>query len=151
MRSFVALGLTLVGCAYQAGSFRTADGTFAGVHTTVDCLDLAIERRADLATGDAVLAYAFGNRCDHPATVDLADVAVYGRTEDGHTVELTAFDPGHEIATLQLDGRETGREAIAYQTDAPLRDVCIDAASVTHASPARWVCFPTRPQLSEVP
>lgn len=151
MRSLVAIGLTLAGCAYQAGSFRTAAHPFAGAHATVDCLDIAVERRADLATGDVVVSYAFGNRCNHPAVVDLADVAVVGRTDDGRSVTLAAFDPRHEIQSLQLDGRATGQEVIAYPSDAPLHDLCVDAASIAHVSPARWMCFPTGSQLSEVP
>jgi hypothetical protein len=133
--------LLLAGCAYQAGSFDSSLQRFKGQQATVDCLDVSIERRHDLADGTAVVGYAFGNRCDHPTVVDLAAVAVVGRTADGHQVELSAYDPRHEIATLRLDGRAVGREALAYPSDAPLAEVCIDAGTIAHGATAHWMCL----------
>ena len=104
----------LVGCAYQSGSFDSELQEFPGQRTAVDCLDVSIQRRPDLPQGDAVLAYAFGNRCDHPALVDLSAAIVVGRDDRG-TVKLAAFDPFHEIKPLRLDGRAVGKEALSYR------------------------------------
>lgn len=133
--------LLLAGCAYQAGSFDSSLQRFKGQQATIDCLDVAIERRHDLADGAAVVGYAFGNRCDHPTVVDLAAVAVVGRTADGRQMELAAYDPRHEISTLRLDGRAVGREALAYPTDVPLAEVCIDAGTIAHGATAHWMCL----------
>jgi hypothetical protein len=136
----------IAGCAYQAGSFRSPTESFVGQHASVGCLDVAIERRADLSSGGAVVGYAFGNRCDHPAVVDLRSVAVVGRTNDGREKPLLPYDPTHSIIAMQIDGRTTGREAIAYPSDSPLREVCIDAGSIAHVAATEWLCF-----TSEVP
>ncbi len=137
----VLLGsLLLSGCAYQADSFSYSREAFNGVYVSVRCLDLAIDHRKQPNASD-VISYAFGNRCDEPALVDLAAARVYGHTADGSAVKLFAFDPFKEIRTMRLDGRAVGREAIEYPSSQPLADVCIDAASIAHASPARWVCF----------
>ena len=131
-----ALCAALIGCAYSPGSLHTR----AGETVQTGCIDLAIERRPDLP-GQSVLAYTFGNRCDHPAVVDLARVAAVGRTVDGREVNLAAFDPHHELRAVELDGRASGNEAIAYPSTIPLAEVCVDAAAIAHESPARWVCF----------
>lgn len=170
MRSLVssALALVLAGCAYQPGSFRR-DAPFPGVHATVACLDVAIDRRADLtcawlraaawsggsgacdvASDQAVVAYAFGNRCDHATLVDLADVSVVARDARGDALALRPFDPRRELVALSLDGRATGREAIAYDGAAPGDVVCVDVASIAHASPAQWRCFPPTADASLV-
>ena len=54
---------------------------------------------------------------------------------------LHAFDPDGEIRRLQIDGRASGREAIAYRSAVPFAEVCIDAASVAHQAPSSWLCF----------
>lgn len=152
MRAAV-LSVALIGCAYRPGSFSHPSQGFPGQRTTVGCLDLSVERRPDLIGGGTVLAYEFGNRCDHAATVDLESVVVVGRTYEGEQRPLYAFDPDREIRPLQLDGRTAGREAIAYPDGtAHLAEVCVDAASLAHETPARWLCFAGRvpPQLAEV-
>ncbi|MGE0550613.1 MAG: hypothetical protein AB7R00_26345 [Kofleriaceae bacterium] len=128
-----------VGCAYQPGSFARSGSPFVGLHTTVDCLDIAIARRDDIS-GEPVLAYEFGNRCDHPATVDFASVAVIGRGADGQEHRLAPYDPNHEIAGLAVDGRRAGSEVIAYSGGSQIVQVCVDVASLARQAPARWVC-----------
>ncbi|MDB4957404.1 MAG: hypothetical protein JWO36_4973 [Myxococcales bacterium] len=150
MRSFAAISCVLAGCAYQADTLRPTTQV-TSQRTTLGCLDLAIERRPDLPNGDAVVAYAFGNRCDHPALVDLAAAAVIGRTDEQRQLELAPYDPRYEVRPLHLDGRAMGREAIAYPSDERLNEVCVDAASIAHASATHWLCFTSRPQLREVP
>lgn len=113
---------------------------FAGQLATVECLDLAIERRADLPTGSPVLSYTFGNRCDHPVVVDLLAASVQGHTADGRQIALNPYDPQYEIEVLRLDGRLVGHEAIAYTTDTQVRDICVDAASVAHSGATWWLC-----------
>lgn len=136
-----ALGACVVGgCAYHADSFTYSRDTFRGTYVTVDCLDLAIDRVFDDATGHPVLVYEFGNRCDDPAIVDLASARVFGHTIDGIPIQLVAYDPRGEIRPMRLDARAHGREAIAYPSSEAV-GLCIDAASVTHTTPPRWLCF----------
>jgi len=132
-------------CAYQPGSFSTPRGAFAGEYLTVDCLDLAIERRPALPGGQQVVGYEFGNRCDHGTVVDLAAANVVGRTERGAWVALAAYDPRREVRALRLDGRASGHEALAYGSAPALAAVCVDAAAIAHASPPRWLCFEASP------
>jgi hypothetical protein len=153
MRVQVAIsvaGAALAGCAYQAGTLSAAE---PGRSLTIGCLDLAVDRRTDLPDGVVVVAYAFGNRCDHPAVVDLSAVTVIGRAEDGERVVLAAYDPDLELEPLRVDGRSTGREAIAYSPPdgTELADVCVDAASIAGTTPAAWLCFPTQVQIAGVP
>jgi len=139
---FITLSsLLLGGCAYQADSFSYSSESFRGVYVTVECLDLAIERRPDVRHGSDVIAYQFGNRCDEPTVVDLASVRVYGRAADGAQIELVAYDPNREIRPSRIDGRAVGREAIAYTSTVAVRDICVDAASIAHTAPPRWLCF----------
>ncbi len=118
----------LTGCAYRAGSFDSMNQDFAGTHASAGCLDLAIDRRPDIDRGP-VLAYAFGNRCDQPALVDLASVMVVGRS-GGSIQRLTPFDPDREIVPRQIDARAVGGEAIAYLAAAPLSQLCVDTGSI---------------------
>jgi hypothetical protein len=151
MRAFVMAGVVLSGCAYQPGSFHSAMQSFVGEQATIGCLDLAIDRRPDLPSGDAVISYAFGNRCDHPVIVDLATASVVGRTAEGKELQLAAYDPRHEISMLRIDGRAVGTEAISYVSDSALREICVDAASIARAAPVQWMCLASRQQPSEVP
>ena len=143
MRAAV-LSVALTACAYGPGSFHHFGHEFSGQRTTVGCLDLAVERRPDLTSGGTVLAYDFGNRCDHPAVVDLATVAVVGRTVAGDEVKLSPFDPEHELKVLSLDGRAAGQEAIAYPSNIALAEVCVDASSISHQGGPAWLCFGNR-------
>lgn len=142
----VLLTSALVGCAYQPGSFMHGSGpeaVFAGERVTVGCLDVAVARRLDHEAG-AVLQYRFGNRCNRPVQVDLRSAAVIGRFADGKEVALAPYDPRFEMRPLRLDGRLSGGEAIAYPTPQPVTQICVDAATIAGAQPARWMCFATR-------
>ena len=136
----VALVCALVGCAYQPGSFAHAQHDFVGQRVTIGCLDVAVERRADVSIGP-VLRYQFGNRCDHPALIDLGAARVIGRNPQGADVALRPYDPRREIRPAEIDGRGVGAEALAYASDRPMLEVCADAAALAHASPPRWLCF----------
>ena len=143
MLRMAVLTSALAGCAYQPGSFSYAGPKPApdGERVTVGCLDLAISRRLDY-DASAVIEYWFGNRCNRTIEVDLQRVAVVGRFGDGREVELSPYDPQGELRTRRLSGRLTGREAIAYRTPrGSAAQVCVDAASIVRADPARWVCF----------
>lgn len=149
MRRMAVLISALVGCAYQPGSFRTGHGPeaeLAGQRATVGCLDVAVARRLDYLAS-AVLQYRFGNRCARAALVDLQSVAVIGRLADGREVALSPYDPELELRPVHLGGRLSGGEAIAYPVPAPLAQICVDAASIVRAQPARWMCFETRHDL----
>jgi len=150
MRARVLATLTAVGCGYSPGSFHSPLQSFPGQHATVGCLDVAVDRRQDRDSGEIIVEYAFGNRCDRPALVDLAAAVVRGRTADQQTVALVAYDPRGQILPLRIDGRAVGGETIAYVTDTPLREVCVDAASIVHADSPAWSCFPSQPE-PEVP
>ena len=143
-RGLFVSALALGGCAYQPDSFSHAPPPFAGVYVSVECLDLAIARRKNATPESNVLEYRFGNRCEQPALVDLAAARVYGTTVEGDWMDLIAYDPFHELRALRIDARAVGREAIDYPSSEMLEHVCIDAASITHAYPPRWICFNNR-------
>ncbi len=56
---------------------------------------------------------------------------------------MLPHDPNGELRPIDLDGRLTGAEAIAYAPEVarPLGEVCVDAASLAGAESARWICF----------
>lgn len=148
----LALGLcALVGCAYEPGSFSSPSQKFTGQRATVGCLDLSIERRADLAIGP-VLAYQFANRCDHPTIVDLGAATVVGRSRQGTDTALVPYDPRGELQPTALDGRNVGAEALAYPADRAMPQVCVDAAALVHQDRPRWLCFgAARPVVGRAP
>jgi hypothetical protein len=139
MRAAV-LSVALAACAYRPGSFAYLGSSFPGQRTTVGCLDIAVERRPDLPTG-AVVGYQFANRCDGPTVVDLAHVAVVGRTRDGMQVDLAPYDPEGELEPLSIDGRTIGREALAYLSQPELAEICVNAASIAQGTEPMWMCF----------
>jgi hypothetical protein len=130
----------LIGCAYEPGSFRYPSKTFAGQRATVGCLDVSVERRADLALGP-VLAYQFANRCDHVAVVDLGAAVVVGRNAQGTDIPLRPYDPRSELHPTALDGRNIGAEALAYPADRAMPQLCVDAATLVHEARPQWLCF----------
>lgn len=130
----------LVGCAYQPGSFAYLPNGFSGQRATVGCLDVAVERRTDLPIGP-VLGFQFANRCDQPAMIDLAAVAVVGRNAQGIDVTLTPYDPRAELHPVALDGRNVGAESLAYPADRTMPQVCADVATLAHLGTPRWLCF----------
>jgi hypothetical protein len=146
----ILLLLCAASCAaYRPGSFATERGRFAGEHATVGCLDVAVSQRTRVAYA-AVLDITFGNRCSHPATVDLAAMNVVGRSEDGREVAMVAHDPNHEIRPLPLDGRAAGHEAIAYAAErSEVAQICADLGAIAHAE-AHWVCFARDLAIAEV-
>jgi hypothetical protein len=140
----IALACVLLGCAYQPGSFAHASHDFVGQRVTVGCLDIAVERRADLLIGP-VLGYQFANRCDRATRVDLGAVVVIGRDPQGANVALRPYDPRREIRTVALDGRSVGAEVLVYPAARTMPEVCADAAALAHAAPPRWLCFSAPP------
>jgi hypothetical protein len=140
MRVVIAVA-TLAGCAYHPGSFNRpgSPAPFPGKQATIGCVDLAVDLRPDY-DGATVIEYSFGNRCNQPATIDLAAVAVWGTTESGEQ-RLYPFDPRQEIRPLLIEGRLYGHEVIAYPMPQPASRICIDVASVVNAEPAQWKCF----------
>jgi hypothetical protein len=139
-RLWIALAGVASGCGYQPGSFNAGAKPAIGARATVGCLDVSVQRRADLSIGP-VLAYFFANRCDGAATVDLAAAQVVGRDVTGAEVALRPYDPRGEIRALALDGRTTGDEALAYPSSRAMLEVCIDIAALAGLAPARWLCL----------
>jgi hypothetical protein len=135
------LTCALVGCAYQPGSFVHNTKEFAGSRATVGCLDISVERRLDMDEA-AVLAYQFGNRCDHRVAIDLARLAVIGRDVDGTETRLAPYDPRSELVPLELDARFAGGEALAYPASGrALEYVCVDLATLARTGTPLWSCF----------
>lgn len=143
--------LLLAGCTYHAGSFRpplVAAGGYepapGATRVQVGCVDLAVSRRgvSDVEGGLAV-QYEFGNGCERPQQIDLANVHVVGRTADWREVPLHAYDPDTELTPLRLDGKSWGTETILYRDElgGEVRQACVDVASVVHGDEARWVCI----------
>ncbi|MDQ3363860.1 MAG: hypothetical protein M3680_00305 [Myxococcota bacterium] len=130
----------LVGCTYKPGSFAYPAKRFPGERATVGCLDVAVERRADLEA-KAVLAYQFGNRCDRPVAIDLGRVTVIGRTVEGTEIKLSPYDPDLEIEALRIDARLVGAEALAYPSAQRLAQVCVDVSTIAGDAPSHWMCF----------
>jgi hypothetical protein len=140
MRAVLSAAL-LAGCvAYQPGTFVHEGKAFVGERVTVGCLDLAVARRPDMFK-QAVIEYSFGNRCDKPEQVDLAYAKVMGRTASGSELRLIPYDPDRQLMAMRVDGRTMGHEALAYSSDEPLVQVCVDAASIVQRTPERWLCF----------
>jgi len=139
--AWIALVICAAGaCAYQPGSFAYARQAFPGVRSTLGCLDVAVERRADLPTGP-VLGFQFANRCDHAMPIDLAAVSVVGRDATGAEVVLRPYDPQAEIHAVALDGRSGGGEALAYPSSRAMPQVCVDVATLVRGAPAHWLCL----------
>ena len=143
-QSWFVGALALGGCAYQPDSFTHARQSFDGVQLTIDCLDLSVGHENYPSATSNVVAYWFGNRCDTPVVVDLASARVVGMASDGSAIDLHAFDPMREIRSLLLDARAVGREAIDYPSAFALHSVCVDAATIAHVQPTRWVCVDNR-------
>jgi hypothetical protein len=139
----------LAGCvAYKPDSFAHVGQPFPGERITVGCLDLAISRRPDMQS-QAVVEYAFGNRCNKPARVDLAYAEVRGRTAGGDDRRLAPFDPDNELQALSIDGRKAGREVLAYASPEPIVQICIDVASLADRKPEQWLCLARVDQAGE--
>jgi len=159
MRIQIALvPCALVGCAYKPGAFSYSQDRFPGQRATVGCLDISVERRADLPIGP-VLGYHFANRCDHAAVVDLGSVAVVGRTAEGAELALRPYDPRAELRAVALDGRNAGAESLVYPVAAggaspsvtgpagsrsislaippSMAQVCADVATLVHQAPSQ--------------
>lgn len=131
--------IALTGCAYKAGSFKSMVQDFDGTRASAGCLDISVDRRPDVDRGP-VLAYAFGNRCEEPAMVDLADAVVVGRAGD-QILRLSPFDPREEIVARRIDARAVGGEAIAYVSTARMPELCVDTASIAQVPGHSWLCF----------
>jgi len=134
--------LLAAGCSYKAGSFTDFRGAFPGTPVTIGCIDLAVGRSADRAAEGPAVSYAFGNRCLHPVTIDLASIRARGHDADHVEHALVAFDPQQELRPLSLDALFFGRETIEYSARVPIRDICVDVGGIDGVEPRTetWVC-----------
>lgn len=134
----LATGACAACATYRAGSFEASGEPFLGERTTAGCLDLAVDVARDAVATGPVVQYAFGNRCDRAATIDLASVRVTGRTASGEEVAMVPYDPYNEIRALPLDARAFGRERIEYRTSRDFSGdvvaVCVAIGSIGGAS-----------------
>jgi hypothetical protein len=141
----VLILVTIAGCSYSPDSFSYPGRRFPGQRVTVGCLDVAVDRRADMPENTAVIDYQFGNRCDEPVVIDLGRVPVFGRTASGEERYLTPYDPAMELRALKLDARQAGGEAIAYPTTEAMLQICVDAAAISESTKQeRYMCFGTK-------
>ena len=131
------------GCIYMPHSYSHLSTPFPGKRVELSCLDLAVGITEDDRAPRAI-EYSFGNRCFHSVVVDLASVRAFGRYPDGHTVELAAYDPKHEIVPLPIDGLWKGDERIEYAAadSAVPAAICVDVGKIDRSGPAseHWVC-----------
>jgi hypothetical protein len=134
----LGIALAIAACAYKPASPQTPSQDFVGQRTQVGCVDIAVERHVDRPSG-AVLGYTFGNRCDHPAVIDLAWGTVIGRTANGAEVALIPDDP--EAGAIHLDANQAGSRSIAYPSQDSVGQLCVDVASLAQQKPAQWLCF----------
>jgi hypothetical protein len=134
--------VALVACYhYDPGSFQGMVGT----HVVLPCLDVAVWVQRDDQVPGPVVNYAFGNRCDHDAMVDLGAARVVARDDKGRELHLAAADPNREIRPLAMPARLAGQERIAYDGDFAERvldQVCVDVGAIDRSGPVaeRWIC-----------
>jgi hypothetical protein len=139
----------VLGCFhYEPGSFG-GDRAWPGRHIALACLDLAVQVGRDETVTGPVVAYALGNRCDHDVEVDLGSARVVARDAVGRDLQLSAFDPRHEIRALPLPALFTGEAHIEYNGDFAeklLVQICIDIGGIDRSEPfvPHWECFGDR-------
>jgi len=134
--------LVLAGCSYKAGSYSDFRGPFPGLRQTLGCIDLAVGRSGDPSADGPAVSYAFGNRCVHPVTIDLATIHAIGHDTDGVAHPMVALDPQRELQPLPLDALFFGRETIEYSARVPVNDICVDIGGINGDEPRTesWVC-----------
>lgn len=126
---------------YRPGSLVDAADDASGGGRRLGCIEIRAERMDDstVPAGSVVVAFSFGNSCDHPVRIALQNTRVVakGDTQDGAPSEpLKLYDPASEVVTMSLDGRDQAREVLEF--DSPARKspaaptACID---LTGASP----------------
>jgi hypothetical protein len=115
-----------------------------GTHVAFPCVDLAVAEAHDARARDPVIAYAFGNRCDHRVTIDFTSLRVVARDVGGREVALAPYDPRHEIRPLPLPGRMQGSERIEYDAPEPIAiaQLCVDVGRFAPGDGGeRWTCI----------
>jgi hypothetical protein len=139
----VWVALALGGCAYQPGGVAR----YPGVQVTLGCVELAVAEVAPAPVPGKVIAYTFGNRCEHAVTLDLGAARVVGRDALGREVALAPRDPRHEIRPLPLVGLWWGSEQLEYREPGggmpvALVSVCVDVGALVPgvAVTPRWAC-----------
>lgn len=136
--------IATAGC--YGGSFSGAGAGFAGKRASFDCIDLAAAETEDDLAKSGVIAYSLGNRCAHPAMVDLGSIRAVGQFVDGLR-PVHAYDPGHELRPVHLAAWDAAEEHLWYVDDrerAPY-SVCVDVGRLDADADKRerWMCFGT--------
>ena len=117
LSTFLFLCLFLAtGCSYRSGSLLQAPDTNTRAARQRGCVDVAVTLADDarVQKPSALLLYAFGNRCEHPETFDLARVVVTGVNDDGTRLELAFNDPGNALHPELIEADASGKELIRY-------------------------------------
>lgn len=125
-----------MGSAYTPGFLiEGPGGTYENGRRVGNCLEFAVWHLPSREIGArALVAFAFGNRCDDGQPLDLRAVRVRARCGAHEGVELSPYDPRHELKAGRLAPWGAGSERIAYGSpscDAEPRDVCVDLGAVT--------------------
>jgi hypothetical protein len=144
VRTTAVIAVAVAGCSYHAGTYADYRGGFPGTRFTTPCLDLAIGPARDPQARGPVVSYAFGNRCDHRVTLDLASVRAIARELDGRQRPLVAYDPRGEIEVATLGALGFGREQIEYVDPVgAAAEWCVDIGGIDGSAPRveRWVCM----------
>jgi hypothetical protein len=146
---WVALGFSLA-CnpsPYTPGALLSPPTCDAGpqgavvASRRVGCIDVRIALACNrvVAPNRPLVAFAFGNWCDAPATIDFTKVRVTARDADPGDQPMTAFDPRGEIRPAVLDARGSGREVVEFDgvaDDRPVHSLCIDVSSLAEGGDA---------------
>jgi hypothetical protein len=126
---------------YRPGSLVDGADDASGGGRRLGCLEVRAERMDDstVPAGSVVVAFSFGNACDHPVRIALQNIRVVAEREfqdDSPSEPLKLYDPASEVVTMSLDGRDQAREVLEF--DSPAREspaaptACID---LTRAAP----------------
>jgi hypothetical protein len=136
--------VVVAGCVgvYGRPRWQSDGASFAGKRISIDCLDVAVTLTDDRAATAPVVMYTFGNSCWHSVIVDIGAVRAVGQFADGTTTDLHAYDPDHEIASLPLPGRATGKEEIEYVAlgDRQPETVCLELGRIDGGTSDHQIC-----------
>jgi hypothetical protein len=147
----LVFAVTLSGCGYKAGSFKSGLRSFEGERNTVGCLDVAVAPLADAEATGPVSAIRFGNRCDAPVVVDIGAIRATAYDPDGRPTRMIPYDPEHAIRPLRMDARMVGGENIEWHqarsgANPPVR-LCLDLAGLDAEAPRGRpviICIPAQ-------
>ena len=110
-------------------------GEYHARGVALECVDIVVTSSIDnwLPEGP-VVAYQFGNRCEHRARVDLGAVRVIATAADGTSTQLSPIDPKSELRAAWLPAYADGSERIAYFANRAPARLCVDVSAVARSN-----------------